>query len=558
MIESFKPDIKNCKKVLIAVALLFIIFFPTIKWLAHPGFFRVDDDIQTMRVLEMTKCIQDGQIPCRWVPDMGYGYGYPQFIYYSPLPYYLMSLFHLAGLSIITSVKLYFALALVFSFFTFYYLARRFVTPLAALFGSFLYLYAPYRLTDVFNRGAVGEFSAWLIVPFILAFVFDLSQKPSSKKSWIYFVSSLSALILTHNLSLVLYFPLLVVWGLYWLVQTKDKKGYLIVLFKGGILALFLTGWFWLPMLYYQNQVHIETMFWGYFNYLAHFLSLKEILVTHFWDWGDSQLGIWDRMTLSLGIWASFLTIVTLFLAYLKKGVKQKHLLGVLFLTLLGMLFLTHSKSTFIYQSLPFLQKLQFPWRWLSPAVFLTSFIISFFLDLLKKKERNFIFLLFVFLIMLHYGSWFNFEKWQNYTDKTKFSGNSWRQQQTISIFDYLPKSAKHPPTQPSPEQPHFIKGKGQLISYHRRTNSWSVKLRVETLQSVVEVPNFYYPGWVVKEEGRHIPFYFDNELGLIQIPLSSGRHNLKIKMERTLVFWLADIASLIGLSWLFIYLLRS
>ncbi len=558
MIKNFKPDVKNCKKVLIAVVLLFIILFPTIKWLAHPGFFRVDDDIQTMRVLEMTKCIRDGQLPCRWVPDMGYGYGYPQFIYYSPLPYYLMSFFHLAGLSIITSVKLYFALAVVFSFFTFYYLVRRFVTPLAALFGSFLYLYAPYRLTDVFNRGAVGEFSAWVIVPLVLAFIFDLSRKPRSKKSWIYFILSLAALILTHNLSLVLHFPLLAVWGLYWLIWAKDKKGYFIAVFKGGILAILLTSWFWLPMLYYQNQVHIETMFWGYFNYLAHFLSLREILVTRFWDWGDSQLGIWDRMTLSLGIWASFLTLVTLSLAYLKKGVKQKYLIGVLFLTLLGTLFLTHSKSTFVYQSLPFLQKLQFPWRWLSPAVFITSFIVSFFLDFLRKKERIIIFLLFVFLIMLHYGFWFNFEKWQNYTDKTKFSGNSWRQQQTISIFDYLPKSAKHPPTQPSPERPYFIKGKGQIISYQRRTNSWSVKLGVETPHSVLEVPNFYYPGWVVKEKGKYIPFYFDNELGLIQIPLPPGRHNLKIKMERTLVFWLADIASLVGVGWLFIYLLRS
>src|SRR3989338_4820418 len=83
--------------------------------LFHSGYFPMHDDMQAMRVHQMTKCFQDGQIPCRWVPDMGYGYGYPQFNYYPPLPYYFMTLIHLIGVPILTSVKIGFITTFVVS-----------------------------------------------------------------------------------------------------------------------------------------------------------------------------------------------------------------------------------------------------------------------------------------------------------------------------------------------------------------------------------------------------------------------------------------------------------
>ena len=64
------------------------------------------DDMQGMRVNEMVKCFKDFQIPCRWVPSIGYNYGYPQFNYYGPLSYYVMSFFNLLGVGVFDSVKI--------------------------------------------------------------------------------------------------------------------------------------------------------------------------------------------------------------------------------------------------------------------------------------------------------------------------------------------------------------------------------------------------------------------------------------------------------------------
>ena len=56
------------------------------RTLLTPGYFIMHDDLQMMRQLEMEKCFLDRQIPCRWIPDMGYGFGFPLFNFYPPLP----------------------------------------------------------------------------------------------------------------------------------------------------------------------------------------------------------------------------------------------------------------------------------------------------------------------------------------------------------------------------------------------------------------------------------------------------------------------------------------
>jgi len=97
-------------KLPLLVFLVIILTFFSFKSLVRPGYFPMHDDMQPIRVLEMDKCFKDGQIPCRWVPDLGYGYGYPLYIYYSPLAYYLMEIFHLIGFSILNSIKIEFIL----------------------------------------------------------------------------------------------------------------------------------------------------------------------------------------------------------------------------------------------------------------------------------------------------------------------------------------------------------------------------------------------------------------------------------------------------------------
>jgi hypothetical protein len=75
--------------------LVILFTVPVFVSLLRPGYFWMQDDMQAFRIFEMNKCFSDWQIPCRWVPDMGYQYGYPQFEFYPPSVYYLRSSFSL-------------------------------------------------------------------------------------------------------------------------------------------------------------------------------------------------------------------------------------------------------------------------------------------------------------------------------------------------------------------------------------------------------------------------------------------------------------------------------
>jgi len=77
--------IKKFLRTKLVFLLFLVLIIPSFSKLIRPGYFPMHDDLQAIRLLQMDKCIKDGQIPCRWVPDMGYGYGYPQFNYYKSL-----------------------------------------------------------------------------------------------------------------------------------------------------------------------------------------------------------------------------------------------------------------------------------------------------------------------------------------------------------------------------------------------------------------------------------------------------------------------------------------
>src|SRR5579864_6221873 len=94
------------------------------KGLFGPGYFNMHDDLQMMRQLEMEKCFMTLQIPCRWVPDMGYGFGFPLFNFYPPLPYLFGELVRVFGIQFVDTVKLTFIFAFIASGTSMYFLAN--------------------------------------------------------------------------------------------------------------------------------------------------------------------------------------------------------------------------------------------------------------------------------------------------------------------------------------------------------------------------------------------------------------------------------------------------
>src|SRR4029078_11740295 len=118
--------------------------------LFQSGYFNMHDDLQMMRQLEIEKCFQDGQIPCRWVPDMGYGFGFPLFNFYPPLPYLVGEVYRVIGFAFTDTAKLTFATAIILSGIFMYLFSKEFFGRIGGALAAIFYIWAPYHAVDVY------------------------------------------------------------------------------------------------------------------------------------------------------------------------------------------------------------------------------------------------------------------------------------------------------------------------------------------------------------------------------------------------------------------------
>ena len=543
------------------VILIVLMALPTFWRLLGPGYFSMHDDLQVGRLYQMDLCFRDGQIPCRWVPDMGFGYGYPLFNYYPPLPYYVGEIFHLLGFSFVASVKILFILGLLFSGVFAYLLGKELWGKYGGLVVAAFYLYAPYHAVDVYVRGALNEFWGLVFFPAVFWAVYKIIKEEKRVfVAWLAFFVGL--LFLSHNLMAFFISPFLALWAIFLIWYLKKPFKVIWKLIWGGLWSLGLSAFFTLPVIFERKFVHVETMFIGYFNYLAHFATVKQLFFSRFWGYGPSVWGPEDGMPFPIGQLHWFLGLVSLlvflFLFFRQKKKKKNNnliktivLIGLFFIFFLGTAFLAHQRSSFIWQFLPILANMQFPWRFLAFASFFVSILSGSFFFLIKNEKKGLVLALIMILgVMAFNFSFFRPEKILKITDKKKlFSAKGWSKLQTDAIFDYLPIYAPQPPGSPAPEKPFFVRGEGGEIKNFRKGTNWQ-KFEAEVIsESLLRLPLYDFPRWQVLVNGKPVEINHENELGLIAFRLGAGSYQVEARLKNTPLRTNANWISLI--SWL-------
>lgn len=530
-----------------------MLIIPIFTALIRPGFFPMQDDLQAFRINQMVRCLQDLQIPCRWIPDMGYQYGYPQFNFYGPLPFYVGGLLNLVGMQAIDAVKLLFILGFVLSALSMFVFLRAFLDEMSAFFGSILYSFAPFKAAEVYVRGSLSEFLTFIFLPLLFWSSFQFI-KLKKIKYLVWFSLVLSFLLTTHNLTSLIFLPILGIWILTLTIQSKDWKAFGKILLV-GLLGVGLAAFYLLPVIFESKFVHLETLTSGYFDYRQHFVSLYQMLFSNYFGYGSSVFGLNDEVTLSTGLvhWIVAALAVVLSLVLYKKYQKLSVIIWVLALVELAVLFMMHQKSSFIWQNLGFLIWLQFPWRFLIDSVFLLSVLGACAIFLLSRINQRLalgVGLLALVLVIVMHGGFFRPKGWLDITDSDKFSGESWEKQLTISIFDYLPIFAKLPPNKKAPDLPEVLEGEADFNGYQKGSDFQKGQVQVKS-EALIRAPIFDFPGMSVSANGRLVPHWHDDCrqqeycLGLVTFNLPPGHYNLEIKLEDTPVRFLGNIISI-------------
>ena len=473
--------------------ILFLLIFPAFALLFQKGYFTMHDDLQSMRQLEMDKCFRDLQIPCRWVPDLGYGYGYPLFNYYPPFPYLLGQFYRTFGFSYIDIVKLIGITGFIATAAFMYLLSREFWGRSGGLISSAFYTYAPYHSVDFWVRGAMNEFWAMCFYPFIFWSTYKLIQ--TNQKKYISLVSiSVSLLMLSHNPMLMIFAPVYLAWIFFWLLKFRSIRS-IRNLALSAFWALGLAAFFTLPIIFETKYASVWTLTSGYFNYLAHFVPLSRMFWWVKWGYGASGLGQTDFLSFHIGYlhWITP-TFLLISLIFSKKLRGHKFLIILLTLFILAALFMMHQKSTFIWQHFKPLGFLQFPWRFLTIAVFSASLLSGAIVKVLNKKIFSSFLLT---LLILINGNYFKPRLWlSDMTDAQKFSGRSWQLLVTSGIFDYLPIYAPFPPADAAGADINITQGNGTYIRIAKTSNLKKYSVNITSKTAVAELQTYYFPGW--------------------------------------------------------------
>ncbi len=530
--------------------LLIFLLIPAVSSLLQPGYFSMHDDLQVFRLFELDKCFKDGQIPCRWIPDGGFGYGYPLMQFYPPMPYYPMELLVILGLGFFWPVKIMFVLSFLLSGIGMYYLAKEFFGKWGGVLSALFYVYAPYHSVDVYVRGAQNESWGMVWFPFVLLFIYKLITYKFSWKYFILFAISLAGQLTSHNVMTMVFAPSAIIWTLFWLGKTKNIKS-IKSLILSGLLGIGLSAFFLMPVILEQKYVHVDSMTSGYFNYMAHYADLNQIFISRYWGYGGSTWGPDDRMSFSVGQLQWIAAIIASAIALLRFKKNKTVSLTILMSVAFGFAyaFLAHSKSLPIWERLPLLQYAQFPWRLVALIVFYFSFVVGYLSTIpFSKIWKNIIFVILSIGVVAWNVQFFHIERPVRVSIEEKMQGKQWVLQVTGGIFDYLPRSAILPPGDPAFSLPQYIIGQGGIQHFTSGTNWMKFTAIVSSDNSKVMLPLFNFPGIVTKVDGQKVANTYDPDLGRVTIDLEKGEHQIFAKIGYTPIRFISDVLTLTSL----------
>jgi len=296
----------------------------------------------------------------RWLPNLGFGYGYPVLNYYAPLTYYVAELFHTLGVGYIASVELTTALGFFLSGIAMYLYAKELLGRWPAVVAAVAYIYLPYHLADAYVRGGLTEFCAFVFLPLIL-WAFHRLLVTGEVRYLPLSSLLLAGLVLTHNLTAFLFMPVLIAYLLLIALRPRARA-----LLRGG-LAIFLgfglSAFYWLPAWAEVSWIRAGQVGPTVTEYRALLLSWQELISPsplHPYLHLPGQ-GVEHPIGLVQGVLTLFSLVILLHPSLLSK--KKRWVVAFFGVVALAAIFMRLSWSQVLWDRLSLLRYLQFPWR---------------------------------------------------------------------------------------------------------------------------------------------------------------------------------------------------
>ena len=491
--------------------------------LFRPGWFRSDEAASyPLRLVAFHAFVEDRCPSFRWSTLMSQGYGYPFFDFYPPGVYVAAEGLHLLGFDYLDAYKALIVLLTLLQGIGVFALARSLFGPRAGVVAVAAYTLAPYHFACINRRGAIAEYAACAIAPFLFLTARRLLAAPDTGRM-VAFAIAFAALPLTHNLGALLFACAVVVF--IGIEGTRASPRVWAAALLALTLGLCLSAFFWAPAFFQRDLVHIEAALKDWFVWEKHFISPAELLGIA----RDPKLAARGVGPVALG-----LTILAVF-RYRSHGRAFFAFLG------LGLLasFMTLQASRPFWASVPLLPFFQFPWRFMM----LASLAFAITASAAVPEEWGLGWHLAVAALLAVATGWYAILHRPMPVEEETLSRDYFLQNDVTTTFgEFLPVASQTPPER---RERDFV-ADGAAFEGESRT-ACSLAADVVTQENVeVRVASFYFPGLAFKLDGEKVrPLVFDDGLARVMVP--PGRHRLEVEYRGTELERAMDRLSMIG-----------
>ncbi|MBC7235459.1 MAG: hypothetical protein H5T69_06420 [Chloroflexi bacterium] len=535
-----------------------------------------DSPFLLQRVHQIGRNIEAGIWPARWMPDAAYGLGYPAFNFYAALPYYVAALLARAGLGILWGIKLTQVAGFALAGLAFYGLVREIkLPPTSALVAAAVYTFAPFHLANVYVRGdSLSEFWAMGLYPLLLWLGARLRRDPSPTRVGA-LALAYAALLLSHNISALLFSPVLLSWFIIEALHSPPASPRRFLLAAGVALTLGLlsSAWFWAPALHEAPLVQLDEQTTGYLHFAGHFRdgALVQLRWIHDYTIGHGadpfRTGAVQAALALAGLGAAVVLEIRWRAPARQAALQMPATWGPIGYTLVGAFWvlastwLMTSASRWAWEHVPLLAFAQFPWRLLA----IQAVGIALLAANLPRLGHGLLAQLLALGICglaavaglvglpidrlpLREGE-VNIERLAFYET---YSGNIG----TTIRHEYLPREMIPRPYTSAVQwnggqkpAPLALSGEMRGAVLLKRTPEkevWEIEVREKSL---LAFHSAFFPGWEAEVDGRRQGVEPLPGLGLIGLRLEPGRHRVRLFFEDTATRRAASWLSLLGLA---------
>ena len=504
-----------------------------------------DGEYHVLRFQQFNKVLSEGILYPRWAPDFNNGFGVPLFNYVYPLPNFAAAFFHSLGFGFIDSLKLNMAAATFVGAIFMYLWTRRYFGEWGGVVSSVFYTFSPYRFLDIYVRGSAGEVWSLGLAPALLWSYYSYYEF-KRKKFLVLSSVFLALLVLAHNILALVFFVFFILYTSYLILNTKEKKALITDTLLIGISGLGLSSPFWLPAI-------LETKFvvgLQVFDPTQHFPILYKLIYSS-WGYGFSGANTSDQMSFQIGI-ANLIAVASSVLAFffLKNKKTLVFFIGLFVLTV----FFITPFSVILWEIIPFMAYIQFPWRLLSLVILVASFLAgSIVQDSLFKKKGKIQTVVALFLILLSIGLSIRYAKApfyhkrgdqhyltrSNFTDGTNSPGNAFNTKWLSGIPEKRKNKIK------------VVSGLAEIKIDKIKSTTYSFMVNSKG-DSKILINTAYFPGWTAEVNNKKINI--ENFNGRMLLKISAGVNNVRVFLDYTPIQKLSYVYFLASVLVLAIY----